>query len=462
METKSSSSYLERIVDYFYALPYEDIDDKTLYQIHRSFLDYCGCAFYTGYNRCCQEIESFLLNRSASGTHPVWGSGRGTTAPTAACIHGCRVSNIEMDDGSGINAAVHPGLYVWTGALTAYETHPCDEKTFTKAVLFGYDLLMRLGMLGAKSVSRLELHGPGLSGALGTAAAAGMVMGLNREEMLRALGIAGSLLPLCPFISFVQGVTVKDFYGGWGCYLGMLAVEMAKEGMTGSAQIMDGDKSLKEFYFDDWGKNTPLGELYYINVIGFKEYPACLALHPMLIALETLQKQEPLDYRQIRRVKLRVSPSAMALSGGVTFPLSPTSARIYLPYAAAAALVEGRAHPDSFLPGSLERKDYASLMERIEVEAEEEFGRQSIRACRAEIELENGRILRAEAKGIRWCDGPVEDEALIRKFCMLTEGIFSQKEQEQWQNLILNGGLLSGAAAVLAELGRAHEGNRHH
>lgn len=457
MKENDRANYLEQIVDFFYTLPYASIDEATLHQIHRSFLDYCGCALYTGYHQCCDEIENFVISQSATGTHRIWGSDRRTTAAAAACINACRVSNIEMDDGSGINAAVHPGLYVWTGALTAYESHPCDPQSFAEAILFGYDLLMRVGMLSAKNVSALELHGPGLSGAMGTVAAAGMIMGLTRDEMLQALGIAGSLLPLCPFISFVKGVTVKDLYGGWGCYLGMLAVEMVISGMTGTREILDGDKSLKEFYNDERGKDVSFGAPYYINVIGFKEYPACLALHPALTAIESLLERENFESETIQHVCLHVSPSAYALSSGVEFPLSSTAARIYLPYAVSASLVEGRVHPDSFLPSSLQREAYAAMMERVEVQKEEEYDRKGVRACRAEITLRDGRALQAEAEGVRWCHSFVGDEALNRKFFMLTEGVVDVHTQHRWHDTIMGKDILAAVDMMLMELGKGHD-----
>ena len=303
--------YIEDIIDHFYTLPYAEIDPATLHQVRRSFLDYYGCALYTANAACCKELVALLLDLGAQGNYPIWGESRRGNVVSAAAANACRISNIEMDDGSGINAAVHPGLYVWTGALAAFQEKPCSIEQLMKAILFGYDVCMRMGMLSAKTVSQYELHGPGLSGAFGTVAAAGMVLGLSKEQLLNAFGIAGALLPLCPFISFIDGVDAKDLYGGWGVYLAMMAIEATKRGLTGSKQIMDGTKSLKVFYSDSRGKDTALGTPYYINVIGFKEFATCLAAHPALICAEKIMHENDFTAEAITRVDVHVNMEAL-------------------------------------------------------------------------------------------------------------------------------------------------------
>ena len=425
--------YIEDIIDHFYTLPYAEIDPATLHQVRRSFLDYYGCALYTANAACCKELVTLLLDLGAQGNYPIWGESRRGNVVSAAAANACRISNIEMDDGSGINAAVHPGLYVWTGALAAFQEKPCSIEQLMKAILFGYDVCMRMGMLSAKTVSQYELHGPGLSGAFGTVAAAGMVLGLSKEQLLNAFGIAGALLPLCPFISFIDGVDAKDLYGGWGVYLAMMAIEAAKRGLTGSKQIMDGTKSLKAFYSDSRGKDTALGTPYYINVIGFKEFATCLAAHPALICAEKIMHENDFTAEAITHVKVHVNMEAFQLSNNAGFPLTPTSARLCIPYVLAVAFMDGKVRPSAFDANHINNKGrYMELANRISLIPEPKFseGGQSIRACTLEVEIADGRKLKAETQGIRWCERNPSDEELLNKFGMLTENILDVAERD--------------------------------
>ncbi len=450
--------YLDSILDYYDSLSFDQLDAATVHQVCRSFLDYFGCAIYTAKNACCAPLVELILSMGAAGEQTVFGSERKSCFASAACANACRVSNIEMDDGSGINAAVHPGLYVWTAAAAAYEKQPCDAETLVKAVVFGYDLCMRLGMLAAKNVSSFDLHGPGLSGGFGAAAAAGTILGLNREQMANAVGITGALLPICPFVSFIRGTDNKDLYGGWGVYLALMAVEAAKRGLTGPKDIMDGVKSLKAFYSDGRGTDTALGEMYYINVIGFKEYPACLAVHPSMTAIERLREKNHFSASDVACVNARVHKGAYVLSSGVRLPLTPTSARLYLPYCIAVELVEGRLRPEYFNEDRLKHAAYGDLAERVRIEEEPAYApeRGGMPSCRMTIELKDGRVLSEEVKGVRWCVSGASNEGLKKKFRMLTEGILDEKEQERIIGEVMDGGRIDlvNCTRLLGELGR--------
>lgn len=258
-----------------------------------------------------------------------------------------------------------------------------------------------------------------------------MVLGLNRRQLESAFGIAGSLLPMCPFISFIKGTDSKDLYGGWGLYLAMMALEGAQRGLTGPADIFDGVKSLSAFFSDDRGKDTAMGRPYYINVIGFKEFPACLAVHPALICIQNLFGENQFQAAEIERVVARVSPSAYKLSCGAPKQLTPTAARLSLPYTIAAALSEGALRPEAFTQERIDENRYAALMQRITIVENPEYGEeaQGIRACAMTIRLRDGRELFSEARGIRWCDEGATDEGLIQKFHLLTEGVFTEQER---------------------------------
>lgn len=419
-------SYLESILDYYYGLSFDMLDAKTVHQVQRSFLDYYGCAAYTAKHQCCKPLIDVLLDLGAPGESTVFGSRKGSNMASAACVNACRVSNIEMDDGSGINAAVHPGLYVWSAALAAFEEQPCDKNTLVIAIIFGYDVCMRLGMLAAKNVEKMELHGPGISGAFGAVAAAGMILGLNRDQMENALGMAGALLPICPFISFVKGTDNKDLYGGWGVYLAMVAIAAAKRGLTGPTEIMDGAKSLRCIYSGDWGTDAPFGAPYYINVIGFKEFPACLSTHPSLIALEAIRNKHNFSSDEVERITVTVHPGAYTLNNGATQPLTPTSARLYLPYCIAACLQWGELRPEHFEETQISSGALDALAARVQVEVEPMFSQEhGGPACRMTLLLTDGAVLTEETRGIRWCVSKPSDEDLIGKFRMLTKDIFT-------------------------------------
>ena len=53
-------SYIHSIVEYFYDLPYEKLDEATIHQVARTFLDYTGCTVYSIYHNCCRKLVDFF------------------------------------------------------------------------------------------------------------------------------------------------------------------------------------------------------------------------------------------------------------------------------------------------------------------------------------------------------------------------------------------------------------------
>ncbi len=391
---------------------------------------------------------------SASGDSRIWGEPEGFSAEGAAFANAARTSNIELDDVSGMGASVHPGVYVWSAAFAVYELYKPSTETVIKAVLFGYELCLRMGLKSTEKVRMLGLHGPGLNGAFASLATAGMMAGLTRDEMLNAIGIAGSLLPVCPFISFLSGTDSKDFYGGWPCYLGLIAVNAAKRGMTGPEAILDGRKSLASIYS---GKesDSELGKDFLIMRIVFKEFSACASVHPAMSALKAIMKECRFSLDDVDDILVRTYPYSYQLNSGVSLPLNASSARLSLPYTVSVCLRTGNLLPDAFSAGALsDAASYLPIMDKVRVENNEAYGDSafSVRGSIVRIKLKDGTVLEKEAIGSEWSRG-VTDNMLKGKFEVLSQDSFSRDKQAEIERKAMSfDGNLSYFADALSSL----------
>ena len=118
-------------------------------------------------------------------------AGRVTSAWDAALANGAFAHALELDDDHRI-AVLHPGAAVVPAALAAAEAAGATGLTFLRALLVGYEVACRLGEVYRGSLFDHALHPTALCGTLGTAAAAAVAMGLDRDAFVRALGIAGT------------------------------------------------------------------------------------------------------------------------------------------------------------------------------------------------------------------------------------------------------------------------------
>lgn len=435
------ANYLSSLAEYFYGCRVENFDEETLHQVRRCLLDYLGCAvFPAGFGLCEPMVQQIMsLAPGSSENAAVWGEAVSTPGWVAAFANATRTSNVELDDCSAIGASVHPGVYIWSAILAQAQVQTVSGADAIRAAVFGYDLCLRLGLLATAQMRSFGLHGPGFIGALGVAGAVALLKGLNPEKIENALCIAASLLPVCPFSSFMEGSDAKDLYGGWGVALGMFAAGAAEKGLTGPKHILEGEKSLSRFFAGGKGLDVLPGTHYYIHDISFKQFSACHSLHPAITAVKQLLARESFSTEEIVSVTIRTYPYSYALNAGVTEPLSPSSARLCLPYGVAVTLLEGDLPPTAFLPERICDPKIDALRAKMQVACKDAYGDGpfSIRGCEIEIRLKDGRTLFEEATACQWDHAP-SDEALAQKFRGLCKGILPESRMEQLERLALS------------------------
>lgn len=423
--------YLE-LAEHFYALSYEALNEATLGQVRRSLINYIGGSVYTAHHQSCGELLELIesMNPAGSGRAGIWADEREFAPATAAFANAARLSSLELNDST--KSSAHPGIYVWSAALATYEQYGACAADVVRAVVFGYEVCTRMAMLSIEKIRELGLHNPGFVGALGAASAAGLLRGLTPGALCDAFGIAASLLPVCPFVSFVEGADSKDLYGGWGAYLGMFAVEAAARGLTGPRTVLAGVKALDSIFVGEAGRDVEIGKPYFIDQLNIKEFSACFAINPAVKTALALRREHALDPNDIASVLVDVYPYAYDLNEGVGRTLNTTSARLSLYYTVAYALVEGELPPAAFSDGMLKSPKYASLQQKITTRRHEEYGDgpAGIRGCIVEITLRDGKVLRGEIDAAK-ADHTVTPQMLRGKFEGLTREALAEAERER-------------------------------
>ena len=450
-------TYLQEIVAYFSHCKIEAFDDETVHQLRRCLLDHLGCAGFAAGYQCCTALADQIRKMGSLREGPyasIWGM-EGQVAPWAAAFaNAVRTSNIELDDCSGIGASVHPGVYVLSAALAVAESDPSlPSERFIRAVVFGYDICMRMGLLATEDLRPLGMHGPGFVCGLGVAGTVAMLYGLGEEEIYNAICIAASLLPVCPFTSFMEGADAKDLYGGWGVLLGMFAAKAASSHLTGPHHILEGEKSLKAFFGGDKGMDVAPGSHFYIKDTSFKQFSACHSVHPAVTAVKRLYAKEQFRPEEIRHVTVTTYPYSYTLNEGVTYPLTPSSARLCLPYTVAVALIEGDLSPKAFWPEKLQDPKTNQLLEKVTVQKNDGYGDGpfGVRGCKVELELEDGRRLSQEVTSCAWDQAP-DDQELTRKFHTLIDGLLPLQTCRELEQLALHFDINSSLLEIIERM----------
>jgi 2-methylcitrate dehydratase PrpD len=146
----------------------------------------------------------------------------------------------------------------------------------------GVEVTVRLGMggydrtLGNSVFFDRGLHATSICGAIGSAVAAAMLMGLEEKGIADAIGIAASMGAGLLEANRTGG-TVKRVHCGWAAHSGVVAAELAQNGLTGPPTVIEGRFGFLHAFCGEQADATAvtdgLGERWELPGIFFKPYP---------------------------------------------------------------------------------------------------------------------------------------------------------------------------------------------
>jgi 2-methylcitrate dehydratase PrpD len=284
----------------------------------------------------------------ASAVHPGEGAtalldGRRLNAVGAAWANGVLANVLDMDDGHRMTKG-HPGAIVIPAALAVGEN--ASEEELLAAIVVGYEVAIRAGV--AQHARAAEYHASGSWGAVGAAAAAARLLGLDATATARALSLAEYHGPIAPIMRSVAEPAMTKDACGWGAATGVSSALLAARGFTAlQAEYLATDAS-------DLGSAWRVQELY------VKAYPCCRWSQPAIrAALEA-----GAGTAGVARVVVRTFAAAAALSSAR--PATTEEAQYNLVWPVAAAIAHGRFGVAEVL-GPWDDPEVAAVAELVEV-----------------------------------------------------------------------------------------------
>ena len=305
-----------------------------------------------------------------------------------------------------------------------------------EAVITGYEVMARVGMaMDVVSNRKRGWHGTGIIGTFGAAAAAGHLLGLNEDQMVSALGMAGTQSSgLWAFLE--EGATCKKLHPARAAVNGLTAAVLAKGGMTGPERILDArDGGLYRAVADSFDMKilvNGLGTSYEILKIDKKPYPCCRTTHHAIDG--ALMLRDRADLEQVERILVETYEVGVLQCGSQGYPSSAVEAKFSIPYTVAAALVRGNVSLAEFAPEVIGDPLIQSLANRVQVTADPLFtGRYPDRwGCRVRLIDKDGSELAVQVDDMSGSVAkPLTEEQEKRKFEGLAgEGIGADRSRK--------------------------------
>src|SRR3954454_5661262 len=160
--------------------------------------------------------------------------GRKATARAAALLNATPAHNAEGDDNfrGGI---YHPGA----PTIAAAHALAFDRSGLLRAVITGYEISTRIGAAMGRAHYRYW-HNTGTIGCFGAAAGAAEALGLDASRFAHALATAATFSAGLQQ-AFRMDSMSKPLHAGHAAEAGVLAALAAREGVTGSLDVLEGD-----------------------------------------------------------------------------------------------------------------------------------------------------------------------------------------------------------------------------
>lgn len=402
-ETRNKSE-LRRLAEWIHALTWEEIPEPVREAAAFRVLDLVSVAAGAAKDPLVRQAADVYRAVGGTGNSSVWGMDGQYPLSAAVLLNAMLAHTLELDDVHPASKT-HGSASLIPAAWGCAEYLGCSGREFLTAVVCGYETVSRIGMaFGVAEHRRRGWHATATCGVFGCAAACAKLLKLDVEQILSALGMAGTQSSgVWAFLG--DGSNCKILHPGRAAANGLEAAFLARAGMTGPEHILDARDGGLLTAMSDGGDVTKvsagLGTVWEILNMDRKPYPCCRSAHCAVdCALELKEQVDPASIASIHIGTYRVGYQQCAVSAGCRHPKRVLDAKFSTPYAVAAALLYGKVTMQEFQPEVVENAKVQELLEKVTVEPEERFTARypAHWGCAMTITMEDGSVYQAEVQ----------------------------------------------------------------
>ncbi|MFT4101926.1 MAG: MmgE/PrpD family protein [Burkholderiaceae bacterium] len=304
----------QSVVRFIQELTYAHIDAAAHAGVNRLMRDQLALQIGISQMPWSQQLLRYATGLRHAGTSRVAASGAALSAPDAAFVNGAYGHGFEYDDAHGPSAS-HPGSCVIPAALAIGEELGSSLEEVITAMVAGYEVYTRIGVLAAPDLLRRGFHPHCTLSNFGAAAVAAKLRKFDAETTLHALAIASSHVSGTTEYSSTGG-SIKRVHAGIGTRNGMVAADMAQAGITGPRAFLSGSKGFFKTFLqrapgDGAETRFALDRPFEISTVWLKAYCACYCTHAYIDALRPFAERNA----DIKDVHLRIAPHFNVIVG---------------------------------------------------------------------------------------------------------------------------------------------------
>jgi 2-methylcitrate dehydratase PrpD len=394
--------YTRRLAEFCTELTFEKIPEDVLHKTKLCVLDYIANVYGSLELEAVNSVAKCIRALGGSDQATALGCGFRTGIQNAAFLNGTTAEAIEAQDGLRFGGN-HPVCAVIPAVFAMAEAGRNSGKEVIAGIVAGYEAASRPAAAMHPYHTLSGFLPTGTCGTFGAAAAAAKLMCVDADCMLNAFGNAGYLLPISMAEQLMGGYTVKIVQGGQAASAGIMAAELARAGITGCPQVLEGSE-LKGGFTQIALRAEPkfdritegLGEHFSIMDIYFKPYTCCRHTHGSAQAAMELARENDISPGDVEAIEVDTyGVGVIAVGKGMPANGTFVSAQFSIPYVVAACLMDGKLGPAQLTEKRIADSSLIELSKLVTVRMEDELNRvyPDKTPSRVTIRLKNGRSL---------------------------------------------------------------------
>jgi 2-methylcitrate dehydratase PrpD len=435
-----------KLSEFAYNLKLKDVPEEVVSKAKLCILDTLGIMMATYDLENVKRAVSVVKYLDGPPESTVIGHGLKVAAPNAVLANAAMAHSVDYDD-THLGSIAHQSCVVVPTALAMGEKVDASGKEVLESIIAAYEVTARIGLSAPGLFHARGFHTTSIVGVFGSALIAGKLMNLSIEQLVGALGNAGSMvsgLLQC----MIEGSWIKAMHPALAAHSGIIASLLAKEGIQGPYQIFEGKFGMFNAYlkgdkFSLENVTKGLGETWETLNISIKPYPTCHATHaPIDIALEFRKKyniklediEECIYYLPKNSMNVAVEPYEEKIK-----PATPYVAKFSIPYVAVVAFKNGWVGLGDFTDEAIKDPEILKYTPKIKCVYDKTYDKyiesgSGVMPARAKIITKKGKVYEEEVinhKGTP--NNPLTKEDVITKF---TNNIKLSKYKEVGDKII--------------------------
>lgn len=363
----NQSQIFLKSVNELYASP---VPGEVLNRAKKSLLDYLAVTCAGAHFQTDKLEKYFDFAKPEKGSIRVIGTGQDVALKEAVFLNGLNSHALDFDDGTN-SGIIHLGAPIFSLLIPLAQRNKIATEKMLKAAIAGYEVSYTMAVSIQPGHKAMGYHATGTCGTLGAALAASYMLDFTEEERFQAFACA-SVAASGMLKVLDDGSELKPYNVAKTSLLALTAIQMAKSGFKGHEDPLGGRGFLKMMTgkTDVELKPVRLNGTYAIMKSYTKPYASCRYTHPAVEA--AIDLRDRVSVEEIEEIEIRTYDLAVAGHDHTEIPGS-YSAKMSIPYAAAAGLLFGKAGLQEFTDGMTKQPEVSNLTKKVKVYADDDL-----------------------------------------------------------------------------------------